>query len=478
MTITRSLIADNSAGQGYFDYHPIWQTYFPGSPGGAGGGIYSAGSSRLALSDSTVQGNTAGLGQTEADHPNGAGGGLYTGGMASITHSVFASNRAGQCQGPDGGSYGGAIANHGALTVQNVTFVLNSSGNGCGAPGGNGGAIANYATLGVRDALFAGNSSGIGNPFRPSGAGGGLWNHGVANVIDSAFVNNMTGQGSDGHVAVSWRDGGSPGSNGGDGGGVWNEGSLALTRVTISGNQTGDGGLGGSEWSGAGLAGGHGGAGGGLFNQGVVSLVNTTVSGNRAGRGGDGGNSAGDGGNGGSGGGLYNSYSLAMDNCTLAFNSAGAAGVAGQGLVSGVNGVAGAGGGVYGVFAARDTILGRNSAPGQGPDCAGRIAVGSHNLLHRPAGCVIDPGVANNVIGQSPLLLSLVLNEPGTTATHALIGVSPAIDAGNCSGGTVAQDQRGVLRPQGDGCDIGAYEFDGPTGQFLWLPFMLRGGTP
>jgi len=56
---------------------------------------------------------------------------------------------------------------------------------------------------------------------------------------------------------------------------------------------------------------------------------------------------------------------------------------------------------------------------------------------------------------------ALALNAPGTTATHALLDGSPALDAGTCTGlddATVADDQRGVVRPQGSACDIGAYE--------------------
>jgi len=41
---------------------------------------------------------------------------------------------------------------------------------------------------------------------------------------------------------------------------------------------------------------------------------------------------------------------------------------------------------------------------------------------------------------------------------HPLLPGSPAIDAGACVAG-ITTDQRGVSRPSGDGCDIGAYEF-------------------
>jgi hypothetical protein len=61
------------------------------------------------------------------------------------------------------------------------------------------------------------------------------------------------------------------------------------------------------------------------------------------------------------------------------------------------------------------------------------------------AGAPIDPKIG-------PLALN-----GGPTRTHALLAGSPAIDAASdpeCP----AADQRGVPRPQGEGCDIGSYE--------------------
>ncbi len=54
-------------------------------------------------------------------------------------------------------------------------------------------------------------------------------------------------------------------------------------------------------------------------------------------------------------------------------------------------------------------------------------------------------------------MLGALADNGGPTLTHALLPGSPALDAGNdaaCS----ATDQRGVSRPQGAHCDIGAYE--------------------
>jgi len=54
------------------------------------------------------------------------------------------------------------------------------------------------------------------------------------------------------------------------------------------------------------------------------------------------------------------------------------------------------------------------------------------------------------------------MDNGGSTQTMALLPGSPAIDAGNNANCPVA-DQRGVTRPQGDGCDIGAYEYVPPA---------------
>ena len=45
----------------------------------------------------------------------------------------------------------------------------------------------------------------------------------------------------------------------------------------------------------------------------------------------------------------------------------------------------------------------------------------------------------------------------GSTFTHALLPGSPAINSGNNNACTDT-DQHGLARPQGETCDIGAYE--------------------
>jgi hypothetical protein len=86
-------------------------------------------------------------------------------------------------------------------------------------------------------------------------------------------------------------------------------------------------------------------------------------------------------------------------------------------------------------------------------------AGGIHSLGHN-----IDSGFDCNFtdtsdhVNTNPLLGPLQ-NNGGPTDTFALAANSPALDSGPAPGaGCPSTDQRGVLRPQGAGCDIGAYE--------------------
>src|SRR5208282_6662196 len=65
--------------------------------------------------------------------------------------------------------------------------------------------------------------------------------------------------------------------------------------------------------------------------------------------------------------------------------------------------------------------------------------------------------------------LGILQNNGGPTQTIALFSTSPAVDAiplspvnycTDTSGNPVTTDQRGVTRPQGSGCDIGAFELN------------------
>jgi hypothetical protein len=98
------------------------------------------------------------------------------------------------------------------------------------------------------------------------------------------------------------------------------------------------------------------------------------------------------------------------------------------------------------------------SSSGGAVNCMGMAPLLSlgHNLSSDNTCGLSDLTDRNNDAGIN--LGPLQVNSPGTTATHALLAGSAAIDAGDCSNGLTGVDARGVPRPQGPACDIGAYE--------------------
>jgi hypothetical protein len=68
----------------------------------------------------------------------------------------------------------------------------------------------------------------------------------------------------------------------------------------------------------------------------------------------------------------------------------------------------------------------------------------------------------NSKPSTDPKLASSLANNGGPTKTIALLKGSPALnaipEATNGCGTEITTDQRGVSRPQGKGCDIGAFE--------------------
>src|SRR5215203_267474 len=135
------------------------------------------------------------------------------------------------------------------------------------------------------------------------------------------------------------------------------------------------------------------------------------------------------------GGGILNLGTLEVNNSTISGNSANNnAGGIGNGSTATLN----------------NTIVANN----EGGNCAGLPVTDDGGNLEWPGN---DCGFA---LSADPLLGPLADNG-GPTQTHALQPDSPAIDAAvECP--PPATDQRGVSRPQGAACDIGAFEFVPP----------------
>ena len=154
------------------------------------------------------------------------------------------------------------------------------------------------------------------------------------------------------------------------------------------------------------------------------------------------------------GGGIYaGGEPLTLANVTIAGNSA----------------PSGAGGGVFTPEAdvqSRNSLMGLNTAS-TGADC---LAVGTgsfttlgYNLEGAPGSCGFA-GTGDQVVAEASLGLAGLAANGGPTLTRALLTGSPAINAGNpagcltAAGGALSTDQRGLTRPSGGRCDIGAFE--------------------
>ena len=114
-----------------------------------------------------------------------------------------------------------------------------------------------------------------------------------------------------------------------------------------------------------------------------------------------------------------------------------------------------------GLGGTNNTVTVENSViAGNGQDCAtDRFTIlGTSPRLDSDGSCGFS-------ITADPRLESLADNG-GPTPTHALGGGSSAIDAAR--GACLAADQRGIRRPQGSACDLGAFELvDAPVQQVL-----------
>jgi hypothetical protein len=220
------------------------------------------------------------------------------------------------------------------------------------------------------------------------------------------------------------------------GGGILNNvGTVIVTNSTFSGNSASGADGGGGIYSNAGTvivtnstfslnsASGSGDGGGISMNHGTLTVTNSTFSGNSASE----------------GGGIYNNGgTLTATNSTFSGNSA-----------SG-------GGGINGNATLENTILASNT----GGNCTGTFTDGGYNL-DDDGSCGLSSANHSFSDNQNANLGSLS-NNGGPTQTIPFNAGSVAIDAipllSSGCGGTILTDQRGVFRPQGPACDIGAFE--------------------
>lgn len=283
--------------------------------------------------------------------------------------------------------------------------------------------------------------------------GGGIYNRGTLVLTESVIISNVAGEGggieNEGvltlHNSVVREN-----EAGIAGGGIANRGALTLTGSTISYNVAGSAGGGLSNFGGGGsatLAGvtinanfAYGG--GGIANGGELTLTNSTISGNEAVA---------------FGGGITSVGITLVVNSTITGNGARESG--------GIHDLSGILAGIFdipGAVTLKNTIVANSP---RGGNCGGRafIISGGHNLSSDHT-CGFSRAADRNTTDPK---LGPLQDNGGPTPTHALLAISPAIDAGD-DADCPRTDQRGVLRPQGVRCDIGAFEFQGARQVPFW----------
>jgi len=338
---------------------------------------------------------------------------------------------------PPLGEGGGAILNLGDLSLVDSAVLSSTTDLGGGIFNAEGGVLT-LDGCSIRD-------------NRADDAGGGVRNEGTCRVSASEVFDNVGAR---------------------DGGGVANAGDLTVSGSTIQGNRAigrgmlpGDGGGLANEAGGVAVItdtfiklNAAGGRGGGILNDGGLTVSTSAIKVNAAVA---------------PGGGIASSGMLGLVNTTVSTNSTAAAGggIATSGTVS-LNNVsvvfntsAGEAGGITqegGTVTLGNTILAGNTAA-TGAECTGTLASAGYNLFGDLAGCTLGGDSTGNLVGQDPRLAPPAANG-GPTPNHALLAGSPAINAGSpappgsADGACATTDQRGVPRPQGGRCDIGAYE--------------------
>jgi hypothetical protein len=294
------------------------------------------------------------------------------------------------------------IANGVTVNLSGMTIE-----NGMSPATNGGGGIFNWGTLAITNCTISGNST------TPGTSGGGIGSFGPLTVAGSTISGNSASSNgggiATGNALIVTDSTVTNNSSGAVGGGISADDGLTLSRSTLSNNKA----LRGGGLAQAGLRAGK--------------ITNSTFSGNVAAE---------------YGGAIFNVAAVgqtAIQNSTIAGNTASSdGGLFGQNPVLNVLG----------------TLLANNSAG----NCSPRATSQGYNISDDNTCGFANIGDQNNVPPGAGLDPKGLQNNGGPTQTIALLASSPAVDLIPAASCALATDQRGITRPQGAGCDAGAYE--------------------
>jgi predicted outer membrane repeat protein len=289
----------------------------------------------------------------------------------------------------------------GGIAIAGNLTLSNAVVQNSSATAGGGGVFCSSGSLTMNSVNVTGNSAG-------NGDGGGLELTCPTTITGGSISNNsQTGNGRGGGLAADST-------------------TVSLTNVTLDSNSAeGDG--------------------GGIGADAAITITGTTISNNSAS---------------GNGGGIDDGAGLTITNSTIAGNSASPVGGSIHGY-SGANAL---------TFVTISGNSGSDSLDGTAFTLRGTIvddnAANNCSAAPTDLGFNIDSGATCGFSGTGSLsntnpLLGALAGNGGPTQTMAPGAGSPAIDAVTAGCPPPATDQRGITRPQGARCDIGAVEAAG-----------------
>ena len=303
------------------------------------------------------------------------------------------------------------IDHAGSLEIDNLTLEGGSIIGNDSPCDRQGGAILSNGSLTVRDSHFIGNYATTGGAISMQPLGSLV-------VENSTFEGNSSSAGgaiNNGSPEAQISDSIFRNNYAGSGGAIRSIDSIVISNSQFDGNSSS-------------------GKGGAILNEASMTIYNSSITNNSAAHG---------------GGGIYGG-GVIVENSTISGNHRGGIDTSSYASIS------------------YSTIV--NNVNGSGINSGSTPSTFNNNIIayNHPYDCYIESndgggdnldtdGTCPGTIITADPVIGPLTNNGGASLTHALLMGSPAIDT--ASGDCPEADQRGIPRPEGSSCDLGAFEW-------------------